>query len=293
MLSIVIPALNEEPSIAETIESIRAILEQHEIVHEIIVVNDGSTDKTGAIAESCGAKMIHHPSPGGYGKSLKDGILQAKYDLIAITDADSTYPNERIIDLLEAVHVRGVDMAVGARTGRHYRGAFFKMPSRRVFRWLAEYAAGRSIPDINSGLRVFRKSIALRFINTISDGFSFTTTITLAAMLNGYFVEYIPIDYHLRKGVHTSATFETHSGFYVPFLRSVLQSPQAILIDFRFFNDSGIGVCRVVLRLRGLLNWAAQWASRSAFIRDVHSGRSNRVTRPPQSHGIERFTDSR
>jgi len=79
--------------------------------------------------------VIDHPAPGGYGLSLKDGILVAKYDLIAITDADGTYPNERIPDLLKLVAVDGFDMAVGARTGSEYRGTFVKMPARRTRLW--------------------------------------------------------------------------------------------------------------------------------------------------------------
>lgn len=121
MLTVVIPALNEAKAIVETIDRIRQVLDVATIAHEIIVVNDGSTDDTGALARSCGVRVIDHPSPGGYGLSLKDGILVAKYDLIAITDADGTYPCERIPELFNLVRGSGFDMAVGARTGGEYR----------------------------------------------------------------------------------------------------------------------------------------------------------------------------
>lgn len=200
MLSVIIPARNEEQAIRPTIETIRQVLQRDAIPHEIIVVNDGSTDRTGELAAACGASVLHHPAAGGYGRSLKDGILRARYDLVAITDADGTYPSHRLPELYRLVAEGGYDMAVGARTGREYRGSFLKMPARRVFLWLSEYATGQRIADINSGLRVFRKELPLRYMHTISDGFSFTTTITLAALLNGYFVCYVPIEYYKRVG---------------------------------------------------------------------------------------------
>lgn len=225
MLSVVIPALNEEAAIEETVVTIRDTLTAASIAHEIIVVSDGSTDATASLAKQSGAEVIEHPAPGGYGKSLKDGIARAKYDLIAITDADGTYPNERLVELFALVHEEGFDMAVGARTGQNYRGTFLKMPARRVFLWLCEYATGRTIDDINSGLRVFRKEIAERYEHTISSGFSFTTTITLAAMLNGYFVKYVPIAYFKRKG---------HS--HVRYWRDTLRALQIIVENVLFYN---------------------------------------------------------
>lgn len=224
-LSVVIPALNEEQAIRETIQSIRNSLTSRGIEHEIIVVSDGSTDATASRAREAGAIVIEHPQPGGYGKSLKDGILSARYDLIGITDADGTYPNERLPELLDFVLTNGFDMVVGARTGREYRGTFLKMPARRVFLWLSEYATGTKIDDINSGLRVFRRDIPLRFIHTISNGFSFTTTITLAALLNGYYVKYVPIDYHKRVG-------RSH----VRYWRDSLRSFQIIVENILYYN---------------------------------------------------------
>ncbi len=225
MLSVVIPALNEEAAIADTVRRVRAALEGDGVVHEIIVVNDGSTDNTGKVARRCGAQVIDHPAPGGYGLALKAGILTSKYDLIAITDADGTYPCERIRELYRLVATDGFDMAVGARTGAEYKGSYVKMPARRVFVWLSEYATGRKIDDINSGLRVFRKDIVTRYMATISDGFSFTTTITLAAMLNGYFVTYLPIGYHKRVG-------KSH----VRYLRDTLRSLQIIVENILYYN---------------------------------------------------------
>jgi polyisoprenyl-phosphate glycosyltransferase len=247
MLSVVIPARNEEAAIAETVTTIGKSLDAAKIAHEIIVVDDGSTDRTGELARGAGATVIRHASSCGYGKSLKDGIMIARHDLIAITDADGTYPNQRLPELFKLVTEDGYDMAVGARTGKEYRGTFLKMPARRVFLWLSEYAAGRKIDDINSGLRVFRREIVHRYMHTISDGFSFTTTITLAAMLNGYTVKYIPIEYFKRLG-------KSH----VRYGRDTIRTLQIIVSNILYYNPLKLFLLVVnVLMLMALGSGAA------------------------------------
>lgn len=193
--TVIVPALNEEQGIAHVLKRITALHPKP----ETIVIDDGSTDKTGEIARAHGAIVLTHPMPGGYGRSLKDGIAAATHDIIVITDADGTYPIERIPDLVKELE-RGSDMAVGARQGSHYRGTFLKMPARFVFQWLVQFATGRRIPDINSGLRAFRKSQMLPYVNDLCNGFSFTTTITLIYSLTGKFITYLPIDYGARVG---------------------------------------------------------------------------------------------
>lgn len=193
--TVVIPALNEADGISAVLDRIMTLTPKP----EVIVVDDGSTDETARIARSKGARLVSHPTPGGYGRSLKDGIRAATHEIIVITDADGTYPIERIPDLLASL-AKGFDMAVGARTGPEYRGTFLKMPARILLKWLVEFTTGRHIPDINSGLRAFRKADALRYVDDLCNGFSFTTTITLIYLLSGKFVEYLPIAYASRVG---------------------------------------------------------------------------------------------
>jgi glycosyltransferase involved in cell wall biosynthesis len=167
--------------------------------YEVVIVDDGSRDETGARAEQAGARVLRHPHNVGYGRSLKDGIRAARYDTIIINDADGTYPIDAIPDLL-ARYSEGYDMVVGARSGEHYRESLIKMPLRRLLRFIVEFTAGRSIPDINSGLRVFRRSTALEYFDHLCDTFSFTTSMTLAYMMTGKFVAYVPIEYNKRVG---------------------------------------------------------------------------------------------
>ena len=162
-------------------------------------MDDGSSDETANLARETGAEVIKHPHNIGYGRSLKDGIRNAKYDTVVITDADGTYPLDEIPPLLKE-YKNGFNMVVGARTGKHYRESIFKSPLRKILKWLVEFTAGRKIPDINSGLRVFSKKEAIPYLSHLCDTFSFTTSMTLAYMMTGKYVTYMPIPYNKRVG---------------------------------------------------------------------------------------------
>jgi glycosyltransferase involved in cell wall biosynthesis len=166
---------------------------------EIIVVDDGSTDETGKVAAEAGARVVRHPHNVGYGRSLKKGIEAATYDLIAISDADGTYPASAIPEFVR-LYQQGFDMVVGQRHGPHYRQSALKVPLRAILRFLVEWTAGRRIPDINSGLRVFSRAAVMTYFPHLCDTFSFTTSMTLAYMMTNRFVTYSRIDYFERDG---------------------------------------------------------------------------------------------
>jgi len=197
-ISVIIPALNEEHAIGAVIEEIKSNLTKACKEFEIIVVNDGSTDRTGQVAQEKGSKLLKHPISAGYGASINDGLKQAKYNGVVIVDADGTYPIAKIPELIS--YLGEFDMVVGARTGKNYRGSLLKHPLRKFFKLLCEFVTGVQIPDANSGLRAFKKDVVMKFEDNFCPGFSFTTTITLALHLNGYFVKYLPIEYYKRKG---------------------------------------------------------------------------------------------
>ncbi|MDR1266833.1 MAG: glycosyltransferase family 2 protein [Holosporales bacterium] len=199
MISIVVAAYNEEEAVRETVEEIERICAGMGVPFEIVVVDDGSTDGTAAVLSSLKVTVVCHPYNVGYGHSLKDGIASAKYETIVITDADQTYPLDRIPDLYSR-SLEGFDMVVGARTGRHYEGTFLKEALRKILKFLAEFTAGRKIPDINSGLRLFHRETAKAVFPQLCDGFSFTTSLTLAYLMTGKFVSYVPIAYGPRSG---------------------------------------------------------------------------------------------
>jgi glycosyltransferase involved in cell wall biosynthesis len=200
MISIIIPALNERDSIQETVQRLHAVCKENGIApYEIVLVDDGSNDGTGELGAAAGARVIRHPHNVGYGRSLKDGITAASYDTIVITDADGSYPLEAIPELMK-IYRDGFDMVVGARSGAFYRESIIKSPLRWILKMIVQFTANREIPDINSGLRVFSKATVVNYFKHVSDAFSFTTSLTLAYMMNAKFVRYHQIEYHERVG---------------------------------------------------------------------------------------------
>jgi polyisoprenyl-phosphate glycosyltransferase len=201
MISVVLPAFNEQDAVADTVHAVARVLENASLKpFEVLVVDDGSTDLTSERARQAGARVVRHPHNAGYGQSLKSGIAAASYDTIVIADADGTYPPDEI-PLLVAEYTRGgFDMVVGARQGKHYRESPLKQPLRLILKFLVEFTTGRSIPDINSGLRVFSGAMSQKYFAHLCDTFSFTTSLTLAYMMTGRFVAYHPIGYSERTG---------------------------------------------------------------------------------------------
>ena len=197
-LSVVIPAFNEEGAVGRQIDGVRSVLEANGVPHEIIVVDDGSSDRSAEEAEEAGARVLRHPINRGYGASLKTGIDASQFDTVAIIDADGTYPAEVLPVLLE--RSRDYDMVVGARTGQSVHVPLSRRPAKWFLRQIASYVADRRIPDLNSGMRVMKKSVVQSFYYILPSGFSFTTTITLSLLCNDYLVDYYPIDYHHRIG---------------------------------------------------------------------------------------------
>ncbi len=197
-ISVIIPAFNEELAVREGIIELREVLRSSGIESEIIVVDDGSTDRTAAEAKAAGARVIQHRSNRGYGASLKTGIIAATHEVIAITDADGTYPGKYLPEMLN--ELEHADMVVGARTGADVNIPLTRRPAKWLLRVMANYVSNKKIPDLNSGLRVFRRDVAIQYFAILSDQFSFTTTITLAMLCDNYAVTYLPIDYRKRHG---------------------------------------------------------------------------------------------
>ncbi len=197
-VSVVMPAFNEEASVGAAIKELRELLSQRGIAAEFIVVDDGSRDSTARVAKAAGARVIQHRSNRGYGASLKTGIAEATYDTLAITDADGTYPAQYLPEMLK--ELEHADMVVGARIGNKVHIPLMRRPAKWALNLLANYVSGRRIPDLNSGLRVFRRDVVMQYFAILPDQFSFTTTITMAMLCDKYAVVYVPIDYNKRKG---------------------------------------------------------------------------------------------
>jgi glycosyltransferase involved in cell wall biosynthesis len=197
-VTVVIPAYNEEASVERVAAQVHQVLNAAAIQHEVIIVDDGSSDGTAVAAGRSGARVIRHRRNRGYGASLKTGILAARHDTIVITDADGTYPIDAIPQLLRAL--READLVIGARVSQNVTIPLTRRPAKWVLRCLAEYVAGESIPDLNSGLRAFRRSSMEPYFPILPAKFSFTTTQTLAMLCDQYRVTTVPVDYYRREG---------------------------------------------------------------------------------------------
>jgi glycosyltransferase involved in cell wall biosynthesis len=199
MLSVVIPAYNEQQSIVTLLDELKVTLDGGEQSYEVIVVDDGSTDDTAKIVQQKGvARLIQHPYNKGYGAALKTGILNASGDTILTIDADGTYQVRDIPKLLQQSD--GYDMIVGSRTGKEVKVPLYRKPAKWFLTKLANYLSGANIPDLNSGMRLFKKVNIERFLTILPSSFSFTTTLTLAYHCSDLLVKYIPIDYYERAG---------------------------------------------------------------------------------------------
>ncbi len=218
-LSIVIPSFNEEQSVRAVVQEARETLQRQGYTVEILVVDDGSTDNTAQAAQAGGARVIRHRRNRGYGASLKTGITAATYDIIAITDSDGTYPVKYLPAMLD--ELQRADMVVGARTGNEVHIPLIRRPAKFVLGKLANYVSGTHIPDLNSGLRVFRRDMVMPYFPILPNQFSFTTTITLAMLCDNYAVSYLPIDYHKRKGKSKIVPWDAGS-FAILILRAAM-----------------------------------------------------------------------
>jgi glycosyltransferase involved in cell wall biosynthesis len=232
-VSVVIPAYNEEAAVREQVENVRRVLNSHAVVHEIVVVDDGSQDRTVEEAVKSQARVLRHPANRGYGAALKTGILAAKYDTIVITDADGTYPAEEIPSLVAKLET--ADMVVGARTGAEVHIPSIRKPAKKFLGWLAACIAGQAIPDLNSGLRAFRRECVRQYFSILSNRFSFTTTVTLALLADDYLIAYHPINYYQRVG-KSKITPRHFMDFTILVLRmAMLFQPLKVFTPLAFF----------------------------------------------------------
>lgn len=219
-VTVIVPAYNEQASILTVVEELKSICSKLPMDWEIIVVDDGSTDATEEALRNVSAQVIRHPENRGYGASIKTGVMASRYPWILITDGDGTYPNSEIPGLLESI--AHYDMIVGARVGKDVNIPLIRRPAKWLLNKLANYMTSTRIPDLNSGFRLFRKSSYLRFLNLYPDGFSFTTTITLALLCNNHPVKFVPINYFKRAGTSKIRPIRDTYNFFLLVIRTIM-----------------------------------------------------------------------
>jgi len=196
-ISVIIPAFNEEKAISQVIDQLKNNFNARLLPYEIIVVNDASTDGTVEILKKIeDIKIIHHPYNKGYGASLKTGADYAQYEWLLFFDSDGQHRAEDIDKFIE--NSDNFDMIVGARQG--YQGPILRQPGKKLLHWIANYLSEHKIPDLNSGFRLVKKSIFIKYRHILPDGFSLSTTSTIAFFKEGYNIKYVPICINKRIG---------------------------------------------------------------------------------------------
>jgi len=226
--TIVIPAFNESACIAGVLRQLQSALRENGVQSEIIVVDDGSTDGTSEQAEHIsGVRVIRHPENKGYGAAIKTGFRAAHTEWCITYDADSQHTPDLLLSLLphctEPNH-----MVVGMRTG--YKGPWIRQPGKRLLQWVANYLVQRKIPDLNSGLRAFRREQFLRFEHLFPNGFSLSTTSTVCFFKENLNVVYVPIRIQPRVGRSTVRAHDAAKTFMLMVRLIMLFSPLRIFM---------------------------------------------------------------
>jgi glycosyltransferase involved in cell wall biosynthesis len=258
-VTVILPAFNEEQSVASQVRAIRRVLEDAGVPHEIIVVDDGSTDRTQEEALAAGVLLLHHHENRGYGASIKSAIAAAQHDVCVIIDADNTYPAEDIPILLGLLET--ADMVVGARTRPNVSIPWTRKPAKWLVGKLAQQIAGQRIPDLNSGLRAFRRECVSQYLSILPNRFSFTTTITLAYLADDYRVVYHPIEYYRRTGTSKLRPQQFRDFVILVFRMALLFQPLKVFVPLAFITGF-IGVAKTTMDIIGLFvrNPSAGWS---------------------------------
>jgi polyisoprenyl-phosphate glycosyltransferase len=199
-VSVVLPCYNERDHVEQEIKRIRAAFEAAGMTYELICIDDGSTDGTREVLERIpDLKLILFQRNQGSGTARRIGTQEARGQVVVWTDADMTYPNDLLPELVRELD-DSFDQVVGARRSEAGTYKFFRVPAKWAIRRLASYLTNSAIPDLNSGMRVFKRSVARPYLRLLPPGFSCVTTITLAFLSNGHQIKYVPIDYAKRSG---------------------------------------------------------------------------------------------
>jgi glycosyltransferase involved in cell wall biosynthesis len=248
-VSIILPCYNEQDHVADEVARICTAMDASGYGYELLAFDDASTDETLARLYDVAPKypnlqVIHFHRNGGSGTVRRIGTQRARGEIVVWTDADMSYPNERIPEFVQILEKDStLDQVVGARTSEQGTHKVLRIPAKWFIRKLAEVLTNTRIPDLNSGLRAFRRDVALPYLRLLPPGFSCVTTITIAFLSNQHDVRYVPIEYARRSG-KSKFRFVTDAYRYIlQVLRMVMYfNPLKVLMPLALFLVTlGIG----------------------------------------------------
>ena len=258
-ITIILPALNEAENIAAVVRDVREALPGA----EVLVIDDGSADETAQLAASAGAEVLSHDRQRGYGAALRTGVESSDRTYVAFCDADGQHAAGDLARLIREVD--GADIVVGVR-GRDSHAPWIRRPGMLVLKWFGDFLAGERIPDLNSGMRVMRRAILLKYLHLMPRGFSFSTTSTFSFLKGGHRINWVPIKVRKREGQSSVRQWKHGPQTFMLMLRltvlfeplKVFLSVDAVLLLLTFCSlaldvsvnkDSGIGDVTVALSL--------------------------------------------
>lgn len=251
--TIVLPCYNEGPHVLQELDRITAAMDASGFRYELLVIDDKSTDDTLAVLQEAlprfpRMRLMPFQRNGGSGTARRIGSAEAYGRIVVWTDADMTYPNERIPEFIQyLIDHPETDQVVGARTTEQGTHKFLRVPAKWVIRKVAETLAGTKIPDLNSGLRAFRREVSLPYLRLLPPGFSCVTTITLSFLSNQHTVDYLPIDYAKRAGTSKFHFVRDAYRYILQVLRMVMYfNPIKVLMPLAL-TLLGVGVIKAII----------------------------------------------
>ncbi|MEY2966495.1 MAG: hypothetical protein RLY50_545 [Actinomycetota bacterium] len=250
-VSVVLPIYNEKGHLRAEIDRIRASLEASKYSFEIIVVDDGSNDGSEAELKNIpGISLLTHRQNQGSGAARRTGTTAARGRVVVWTDVDMTYPNDRIPELVDEMD--GWDHIVGWRQTEEGTHKLLRTPAKWLIRKLASYLSETDIKDLNSGLRAFRRDVAMQYVHELPKGFSCVTTLTMSFLGGGYSLGFMPIEYFPRAGRSKFHWLRDTRRYILQVIRMTLSYN-----PLKVFLPIGLG-----LLVLGLVKLGFDWAER-------------------------------
>ena len=254
-VTVVLPCYNEQNHVRDELERIAKALDASDFSYELLTIDDKSTDNTLAVLREELPRYPHmrlmpFRRNGGSGTARRIGTAEARGRIVVWTDADMTYPNERIPEFVQyLIDHPDVDQVVGARTSEQGTHKIFRVPAKYVIRKLAEVLSSTKIPDLNSGLRAFRRDVSLPYLRLLPPGFSCVTTITMSFLSNQHAIDYLPIDYAKRAGTSKFHFVKDAYRYILQVLRMVMYfNPIKVLMPLALWLF-GIGAVKAIVDL--------------------------------------------
>jgi polyisoprenyl-phosphate glycosyltransferase len=253
-VTIVLPCYNEQDHVLDEVERISEAMDASGYTYELLAIDDASTDRTLTVLEEALPRFPHmrlmpFRRNGGSGTARRIGTHEARGEIVVWTDADMTYPNERIPELVAMLDDPTYEQVVGARTSEEGTHKILRVPAKWVIRKIAEKLTNSAIPDLNSGLRAFRRETSLPYLRLLPPGFSCVTTITLAFLSNQHDIRYVPIDYAKRAGTSKFHFVKDAYRYILQVLRMVMYfNPLKVLMPPALFLLT-VGILKAVYDL--------------------------------------------